>query len=113
MISRSFTLQAQSFNNLLHCVQDGDLAAASRLQRVLGPVVSRAVRQAIRTRDFSTPLGRRVQGMLAERHWDTDDIACDTEETAQAITQAICGQTVARLRTPERLTRAALDTVCA
>jgi hypothetical protein len=101
-------MQVQSFNSLLHSVKGGDLAAASRLQRLLRPVVARAVRQAIQNDDHTSPLGQRVQGMLAQGQPN----AADRPGAAEQIAQAICGQTVAQLRSSARRTPAALETVC-
>lgn len=104
-------MQSLHLNGLIERVQKGEPAATDHLQLMLRTVVGRAVRRVLQTEDYATPLGQRVQGLLAEVGTVVPfgkDHAL--ESTAHRITQAICGQTVARLRSEGR---SACDTVLA
>jgi hypothetical protein len=104
-------MQSVHLNDLIERVQGGDAAATDHLQRMLRIVVGRSVRRVLQTEQYDTPLGQRVQGLLAEVG---ATVPCGAgaamEFTAHRITQAICGQTVARLRSEGR---SACDTVLA
>ncbi len=96
-------MQALDFNGLIQQVRDGDAAAADGLQRMLRLAVGRGVRRAMQTEDYGTPVGQRTEGLLPEVATMVPSDAADADEvTAQRITQAICGQTMARLRSEGR-----------
>jgi hypothetical protein len=91
-------------------VRSGDAEAAQQLHRALQPVLSRAVRRILQDKEYDTPLGQRVWGVLAE------DGCCaspseDLAPTALAVAQKICRQTVAGLKAPGRTPQHALETV--
>jgi hypothetical protein len=88
-----------NLQNLLERVKDGDGVAADRFQRVLRPVLAEAVRRVLQTEDYATPLGRRVHDLLDEAGIAASAVASCLDSTTRTITQALCGQTVARLQT--------------
>jgi hypothetical protein len=92
-------MNSQNLSGLLDRVKGGDVAAADQLHRVLRPVVSREVRRILRDEEFTSPLGKRVEGLLFEvgRTGAAGPVA-DFDTTAVAIAQSICRQTVARLK---------------
>jgi hypothetical protein len=107
-------MQSQHLNGLIERVQGGDVAATERFDGMLRIVLGRAVRRVLQTEDYGTPLGRRVQGLLTEGGTSVPlgplGRADLLDSTAHQITQTICGQTVARLRSEGRSAR---DTVWA
>ena len=104
-------MQSLHLNDLIERVQSGDAAATEHLRRMLRTVIGHRVRRVLQTEAYDTPLGQRVHGLLAEVG---TTVPCGAhaalESTAHRITQAICGQTVARLRSEGR---SACDTVLA
>jgi hypothetical protein len=103
-------MNTQHLQGLLDRVKDGDQAAAERLQRLLQPVVFRAVRRVLQTQDYGTPVGRHVRCFLNEAG---AAYVPDGPAVLAQITQAICGQTLADLRTQGRSELTALETVLA
>ena len=102
-------MKSGNLQGLLDRVRGGDPDAAQQLQRAMQPVLSRAVRQILQTQEYGTPLGQRVWGVMAE---DGLPRASDrTEDTAFAVAQKICRQTVASLGSPECGQRHAQETV--
>jgi hypothetical protein len=107
-------MQANNLNGLMDRVREGDKAATADFQRVLRPVVSRQVREILRTQEFASPLGQRVQGLLAEvSAEERPDLFGSLEAKVAAIAQRICHQTVARLTFFAGKPRHAADTVAA
>ncbi len=51
---------------LVDCVKAGDAASMARVNRLVRPVVSHAVERVLKTKDYGTPLGREIQGLLGE-----------------------------------------------
>lgn len=104
-------MESLHVNELLDLVRGGNAEATDHLKSLLRIVVGHGVRRALHAEDYGSPLGQRVQGLLAEAGstMPTDGIDAATA-TARRITQAICGQTVARLRSEGR---SACDTVVA
>ena len=95
-------------NGLVERVADGDLEAADRLNRMLETVVTRRVRRVLENRESGTPMAQRVHGLL---HAAEAAPAEGLERTTVRITQAICGQTVARLQSHQGPAQHAAETV--
>jgi hypothetical protein len=102
-----------TLQGLVERVRGGDAAAAQQLRRALKPVVSRDVRRILEADEYSSPLGQRVRRLLAEADMPGfSDSSEDLGPTVHAVTQKICGQTVARLTSSEWAGRPAAETLC-
>jgi hypothetical protein len=106
-------MNSDNLSGLVQLVKEGDRQAAHNLQRVLRPYVSREVRRILQAEEFSSPLGQRVRGLLAEFGAAPTARCNNLDSTARAITQRICGQTMSKLRVAAGKDVCAADTVWA
>jgi hypothetical protein len=106
-------MSSGTVQGLVERIRGGDTDAAQQLHRALKPVVSREVRRILQAEEYGSPLGQCVLRVLTEaKMTGISDPAENLGPTVHAVTQKICGQTVARLTSSEWADRPAAETLC-
>ena len=99
-------------NSLREQTRKGDIAAALRLERELGPNVVMMVRQTMMSGAVKTPMDRRIRVEARRRGLTSgNERGAERDRLIHEVADSVCRSYVAELRSPPRQSIPAAETV--